>query len=401
MRLKTLSAFVLTLGFAATTLAAPKLAVGPNAVVPDGAPLPAAYTTHDASCDLLGNCGDICPNPSSIFIGDMGYDIAAGVFYAIDVVTPDGIFTIDGSCVTGAEGAFAGVSQRGCAYDNTNGVIYTNSWNDQTIWYVDTDYNVIGSSFQGESFAGAAVDEANGLLYCSTNASPDQIIEYSINADASPTATGNRWDIPWQEFSDGYSAASLEYDDCSETFILVNQDANAAEYFSLDGGNLVAAGSCPLPASFAWGFGLDFASVTLKVADVAAFACDFPILEVEPDAAICGGGDVPDFRISYVAATNTFVNVFGGGFGAQVSNNTGRTVSKRVWLSIDQPAQTVPLGPARNFPAGSSMFYGGVDTHPALAPGAYSGSINIGDVPGGTPDASAAFSTDVVNAGIQ
>ena len=132
------------------------------------------------------------------------------------------------------------------------------------------------------------MDEENQLLYCSTNSNPDELIEYSINADASVTATGNRWPIPWQEVSTGNASASLEYDDCSQTFISINQDANAVEYFQIQSGNLVGTGSCLLSLGFGWGFGLDFASLELKVADIESLSCDFPVVSIEPDDAICG-----------------------------------------------------------------------------------------------------------------
>ena len=152
MRSKTVSTLFLPLVFTASALGSPRLAVGPNAVVPDGAPLPLAYNNHGAGCNALGTCGSICPSLGSVFIGDMGYDIAAGQFYVIDVNSAFSIFTMDGNCALGPEFQTPGQPQRGCAYDNSNGVIYTNSWVDQKLWYYDTSYNLIGSESLKENW---------------------------------------------------------------------------------------------------------------------------------------------------------------------------------------------------------------------------------------------------------
>ncbi len=164
------------------------LAVGPDAVVPAGAPLPHSHVPQvDAACDNLGLCGVIRPSADTGFIGDFAYDIANDRFAVVDVpVGGDGVFWMDGqSCAVGDYVAYAGVSQRGCAIDNDNGVVYTASWNDGTIWRLDLYFNVLGSQFFHESYAGLAVDEAGKMLYAVTSSRPDELIAYAIQPDGS------------------------------------------------------------------------------------------------------------------------------------------------------------------------------------------------------------------------
>ena len=386
---------------APAAFAAGSLAHGPNAVVPDGAPLPAPYVAHaDAACDNLGTCGVICPSGGSVFIGDFAYDLANDRFAVIDVTSPDGIFWMDAStCVVESYGDYAGISQRACGYDNVNSVIYTASWNDETIWRLDDDFNVLGSQFFGEGYAGLPVDEDGTRLFAATNASPDMLIEYSIEPDGSVTPTGESWAFPWGGFSDDFSAASLEYDDCSETFMSINQDANTMEYFQIQGGALVNTGYCPLPLSFGWGFGLNFASVDLKVADIASFACDFPIISVEADEAICGSGEIPDLTIRYDPIMSTAVQGYVLPYGAKIKNNTDQTLTRTVWVELDFPHAKVDLG-SYDFAPGTNQLYGNAGPLPMPA-GTYVGQAHLAESFQGTPEASDDISYDVVNPGIE
>jgi len=395
------NALILATAIVSPAFGATEIAVGPNAVVPDGAPLPESYVTHDEdACDLLGQCGVICPNAASVFIGDFAYDASTGGFVVVDVVTPDGIFRMDsGACNITDYASYAGVSQRGCGIDNDTGNVYTGSWNDQTIWQLDNDFNVLGSQNFGEPFAGIAVDEAARMLYAVINASPDQLVEYAILDDGSLEPSGNRWEVPWQAFSDGFTAAALEFDDCSSTFMSINQDANAMEYFRLEGGALVGAGSCDLPLGFGWGFGLDFANVDLKIADIGAFSCDFPVETVEPDAAICGGGDIADLTLRYNSLASFAVRGENMPFGASIRNNTDGTLNRQLWVTLNNPPLTVPLG-FFDFAPGGSDLYGAGGPIP-LPPGTYNATMNIGEAAGGTPDASADFSFILNRPGVQ
>ncbi len=382
-------------------LAASNLAVGPNAVVPAGAPLPHSYVPQaDAACDNLGLCGEICPSGSSIFIGDFAYDIANDRFAVVDVPAADGIFWMDGqSCAVGDYVAYAGLSQRGCGIDNDNGVVYTGSWNDSTIWRLDLNFNVLGSQYFGEAYAGLAVDEAGEMLYAMTNASSDELIAYAIQPDGSVQPTGDRWTIPWGGPSDGYSSASLEYDDCSGTFMSINQDANTIEYFQIQSGALINVGYCALPLGFGWGFGLNFATVELKVADIQAFACPFPVMGVQPEDMICGGGEVPDLSIRYDPLTSTAVRFYNMPAGALVRNNTDAALTRVMWAHLDFPAFDLLLG-SYTFPPGQSQVY--ENAGPITVPtGTYSGQLNLSETFMGTPDASSGFSFDITNKGIQ
>ncbi len=368
-------------------MALPQLAVGPNAVVPDGAPLPVARASANAACDSLGECGRICPSPGSSMIGDFGYDTTHDRFAVVDVTRPDGVFWMDPqSCTVMDYAAYAGVSQRGCAVDNDNGSVYTAGWNDETIWHLDHAFGVLGSQFFGEAYSGLAVDEANRLLYAVTNASCDELIEYAIEADGSVTATGNRRAVPWATFSNGHSSASLEYDDYSGTFMIINQDSNSMEYFQLQAGELVSVGACRLPLYKGWGFGLDFATVELRVANARFLACDFPVIAMEPDEMICGGGSLPDFVISYDALVSSFVAGGGGPIGAVVRNNTDMGHKKALWLTV--MGRDLPVGTAVTFPPGESSYYAGVVNQGAPIPaGDHFAVLNLGDAVGGPVDA--------------
>ncbi len=378
------------------------VAVGPDAVVPDGTPLPATRAGAESICDEIGLCGAICPSPYTVFIGDFAYDSANARFAVIDVGTPAGVFWMDGaSCAISQHVASAGPSQRGCAYDNDTGVVYVAGWNDHTIHRLDSNFSLLGSQALGEAYAGLAVDEQHRLLYAISIAGFDELIEYAINGDGSVTPTDRRWDVPWGGFSDGSASAALEYDDCSQTFMSVNQDAGTMEYFRLQANELVNTGFCPLPQGMPWGFGLDFASVELKVSDIASLSCDFPVESVEPDDAICGGGIGPEFDISYGAMTQLFVGSGGGPASVLVRNLTDQSAQKVLWLSAP-PNIVVPLGVASTFPPGSNWFYTGVDELPPfVAPGDYSGTVNLGDAVGGAADASVPMSFTVVAEGLE
>jgi hypothetical protein len=384
------------MGMSVPALAASQIAIGPNAVVPDGAPLPVARATANAACDNLGECGRICPSGGSLFIGDFAYDLTHDRFAVIDVSSSASIFWMDAqTCKIGNYGAYVGDSQRGCAIDNDDGSVYTASWSDDTIWHLDSSFNVLGSQYFGEGYAGLAVDEANRLLYASTNGDPDELIEYAIQGDGSVSATGNRWMIPWATFSNGFSTASLEFDDCSSTFMIINQDSNSMEYFQLQGGNLVSVGACTLPVGFGWGFGLNFATVELKVADIASFFCDFPVISVAPDEMICGGGELPDFVISYDPLASAFIGSGGGPIGAVVRNNTDMAHAKALWVTV--MGQEMPLGNAVLFPPGPSTFYAGVEDQGIQIPaGDYTAYLNLGDAVGGPADATTEF-TAIIN----
>ena len=376
------------------------VAVGPDAVVPYGGPMPASYVVNvDAACDNLGVCGEICPSGASAFVGDFAYDIANGRFAVIDVTSPDGIFWMDASsCEIGDYGSFAGISQRGCAIDNGTNIIYTGGWNDYTIWRVGFDFDVLGSQYIGEDYAGLAVDEENELLYATTNTSSDELIRYTINEDGSVAPTGERWSIPWRGFSDGYSAAALEYDDCSSTFMIINQDANTMEYFQIQGGDLINVGHCGLPLGFGWGFGLNFATVELKVADVASFACDFPVFSVEPEEMICGGGEIPDFTLRYDPLITTAVRFFKLPWGAKVKNNTDQTETRVLWVELDLPAVSMPVG-TYSFAPGSNQVYDNFGPI-ALPKATYSATAYLGRSFMGTPEAESEFEFSVTYKGI-
>jgi hypothetical protein len=401
MLLNKVSVAILVAIPALPAFAASNLATGPNAVVPAGAPLPSSYVPQaNAACDNLGLCGEICPDGSTIFVADFAYDIANDRFAVVDVPSVDGIFWMDGkSCAVSDYTAYAGISQRGCALDNDNGVVYTGSWNDLTIWRLDMNFRVLGSQYIGESFAGLAVSEEDDLLYAATNAETDELIEYAILVDGSLDATGNRWPMPWGGFSDGYSAASLEYDDCSQTFISINQDANTAEYFQLQGDSLVNVGYCALPLGFGWGFGLNFSTVELKVADIQSFACPFPVISIEPDEMICGGGEVPDLSLRYNPLTSTAIRFYKMPSSVFVKNNTEGPLTRVLWAHLDFPAFDLYLG-TYLFHPGESQIY--ENAGPITVPtGTYRGQVHLSETYMGAPDASADFSFYIKNKGIQ
>ncbi len=181
--------------------------------------------------------------------------------------------------------------------------------------------------------------------------------------------------------------------------MIINQDANAIEYFRLEGGELAGAGACDMPLGFGWGFGLDFANVDLKIADIGAFACDFPIETIEPDPAICGGGEVPDLKIRYSSLVGFAVRGFSVPFGAGVRNNTAGALTRELWVTLNKPPATLPLG-SYTFAPGSNQMYTNAGTIP-LPPGTYEATLNIGESVGGTPDDSADFSLAVEKPGVQ
>ncbi len=380
--------------------AATDLAIGPNAVVPAGAPMPASHLPGaQAACDHLGICGAICPSGGSFFVADFAYDKANDRFAVIDVTSPDGIFWLDAaSCQIGDYGSFAGVSQRGCAIDNISGIIYTASWNDHTVWRLDKGFNVLGSQLFSEDFGGLALDEERSRLYAATTADPDELIEYEIGLDGEITPTGERWPIPWGAFNDGYSTASLEYDDCSETFMAINQDANEVEYFKLQGSSLVSTGHCPLPGGVGWGFGLDFARATLSVADIASHSCDFPIVSLAPDGAICGGG-IDDLAMRYEPLLSTAVQGYAIPYGATINNGTDAALTRTLWIELDSPPVQVSLGPLF-LPPGSSRLFGFAGALP-MPIGTYSGSAHLGTSFMGEPEASTSFEFDLAAPGLQ
>ncbi len=382
------------------TLAGGRLATGPNDVVPGGAPLPTRHAPGaEEACDHLGVCAAICPSASSIFLADFAYDLGNQRFAVVDVNTPDGIFWMDAStCATERYGSFAGISQRGCGYDNRSGVVYVAGWNDQTIWRVDEEFAVLGSQTMGEAFAGLAVDEEGSRLFAATSGSPDELIEYTIGGDGSVSPTGRRWRIPWAGASDGHSTSSLEYDDASATFISINQDAATIEYFQLQSGDLVNTGQCALPLAFGWGFGLDFTAVQLAVADVAAFACNFPVALVEPNAAIIGATP-PDLAIRYDPIASVAVEGFALPYGAQVDNNTDEALARNVWLELEAPRVYVDLG-SFSFPPGTTQLNGSVGPLP-MRPGSYTSRAHLSRSFAGTPEASAEIDFDIVAAGLQ
>lgn len=393
---------VASLGAAVPAFAVQHVAEGPNAMVPAGAPLPELTARCDTACDNLGECGSICPSPATVFIGDFAYDQANNRFAVIEVVNPDGIFWMDADdCTIGLHGTFSGVSQRGCGYDNDTGIVYSASWNDNMIWWLDDEFNVLGNAQFGEGYAGLAVDETNRLLYATTNSYVDELIEYNIQGNGAVAPTGNRWIVPWRGFSNGYSTASLEYDDCSKTFMMINQDANTMEYFQLQGGNLVNISYCALPLGVGWGFGLNAESVELKVADVSSLACFFPIISVEPEEIICGGGAVPDLRIAYQSLSSKFVGSGGGPIGVSVHNNTSGILEKVLWMNIAHRL-TVPLGNPASFPPGVSTFYAGVEDQGVRVPaGEFPAQILIGDEFLGPADDTTDILLEVVVPGIQ
>ncbi|MAE71919.1 MAG: hypothetical protein CME06_15815 [Gemmatimonadetes bacterium] len=386
--------------FVAQAPAATDLAIGPNAVVPAGAPLPAAYRPRaTAACDHLGVCGTICPSGGSFFIADFAYDKANDRFAVIDVTSPDGIFWLDAaSCQVGQYGSFAGVSQRGCAIDNLSGIVYTAGWTDHEVWRVDEGFNVLGSQSFEEDFGGLAVDEDGSRLYAATTADPDELIEYEIGLDGEITPSGRRWPIPWGAFSDGFSAASLEYDDCSGTFMAINQDANEMEYFKLQGSSLISTGHCPLPGGIGWGFGLDFARVTLSVADIASYSCDFPIVSLAPDGAVCGGG-IDDLALRYEPLLSTAVQSYAIPYGARINNRTNAALTRTLWIELDAPPIQVNLGPLV-LPPGSSRLFGFAGPLP-MPVGTYSGSAHLGTSFMGEPEASTDFEFELARPGLQ
>ncbi|MAE71673.1 MAG: hypothetical protein CME06_14545 [Gemmatimonadetes bacterium] len=379
----------------------PRFATGPNEVVPEGAPLPTPSPRMEASCDHLGLRGTICPKPRSAFVADFAYDRRNDRFAALDVVSPGGVFWMGAeSCEIDRYVSFDQISQRGCAYDNDSGTVYVAGWSDNTLYRLDPELVAVGSQTIAEPIAGLAVDEERDLLYASTNSDPDELIEYSIVEDGSVSPTGRRWPVPWGGYSETHSTASLEYDDCSGTFMMINQDANTMEYFQLREGDLVRKANCALPLGVGWGFGLNSATVELTVTDVAAFSCDFPVLGIEPDDAICGDGALADFVATYEELASLFVGNDGGPLAVKVRNNTGRDATKVLWLSV-APSTDIPLSQATVFPPGSHIFNTGVlGTDLTVPEGEYLGTINLGGAIGGPADASAAVGFTIVAPGV-
>ncbi len=177
----------------------------------------------------------------------------------------------------------------------------------------------------------------------------------------------------------------------------INQDTDTIEYFQIQSGALVNVGYCALPVGDGWGFGLDFATVKLKVVDNLAFP--FPVFDVQPEDMICGGGEVPDLTIRYIPLTSTAVRFYNMPSGALVTNNTDGALTRVMWAHLDFPAFDLLLG-TYTFPPGESQVYenAGPITLPA---GTYRVQLNLSETFVGTPDASSDISFNITNKGIQ
>jgi hypothetical protein len=357
-----------------------------------------------ALCEEVDGGGGICPGGSSVFVADLAYSSDRHRFAAVDVpFKGDGIFWMDaGDLGLSGYSSYAGVSQRGCAFDGSTGTLYTSGWNDQTLWRLDQDFGVLGAWFLGENVAGLAVDEGARRLYASTNDAVDEIVEFALEEDGSATPTGGRWAIPWILGADGFAAAALEYDDASGTFVLVNQDAGSVEYFELREDELVPVSACEPPGESPWGIGLDFSAVELALVDAGAHACDFQLRRVEPDSSIVGGAEPSGWVVADLRIASAVVGSAGGPLGLEVRNHGGEPVERALWLTLDAaPELVLPLSSAL-FPAGASVLYTGVlpVDAPVLPPGSYTGWIHLGEDQGAPPDASAHLLVELVAPGL-
>lgn len=357
----------------------------------------------DAACDNLGLCGNVTgPGGTAAFLGDFAFNCNTLEFAVTEVGGTDNLFTMSEDCVETGFGYHDPVlyaSGRGLAYHQDEDVYFASSWNWYTTYALDTGFNVIATTYDGMAGAGNAVDEENGFLYQSTNSSPDQLVEYTINADYTVTQT-QLWDIPWACGSDGYDSASLDYDDASGYFFIINQGFNALEWFSLSGGALVSEGCCYLSGiSFGWGFGTT--DEVVKITDIAAFYPPFPVYDVEaPLEGKCGGEPIP-WRITYSGFCEEGVNGCGFPIAATVKNNTLAAETKIIYVTTNPPSGKLVLDTA-SFPIGTNTWYGCIPINMLSIPsGTYDLLLVVADSPGSVPDAEDEFTVILNDAGLQ
>ena len=359
----------------------------------------------DASCDNLGTCGTIYgPASDGVFLGDFAFNCNTREFAVTEVGGGDNFFTMTEDCDESGSYFYHDpslyYSGRGLGYHQFEDVYFASSWNWYTTYALNTNFEVIASTYDGGAGAGNAVDEENGFLYQTTNSDPDMLVEFTINGDYTITATGNSWSVPWACGSDGYDMASLDYDDNSGYFFCINQYSNSLEWFSLSGGNLVSEGCCPLSGiSLGWGFGSN--GETVKVADVSSFAAPFPVYDVDaPLSGKCEGGPA-DWMLSYNALTDEGVNGCGVPISATVKNNTGAPAAKFIWVTTDPPSASLSLG-SFTFADGSNSWYGCIPVNKLNIPsGTYDLLLAIGDTVGGAADDMDDFSATLVDPGVQ
>ena len=240
--------------------------------------------SSNANCSNSGLWANVTPpSGSGVFLADFAYNANISQYAVLEVGGSDEIFrvTTSGSVVSGSgvHPPSWNASGRGCAYHNWDDVYFCSSWNWYYTYALDSSFNVIASTSDGWAGAGNAVDEQGQRLFQSVNGSPDYFVEYHINGNNTVTQT-RYWQIPWGCGSDGYDTASLNYDDEYEYFYMINQYANAIEWFYLSGNYMYWAGCCTLSGvAFGWGFGIG-PSMTFKVVDISSFAPPFPIYTI-------------------------------------------------------------------------------------------------------------------------
>ncbi len=364
-----------------------------------------SLSDNDSPCDNLGLCGNVYgPSGDGVFLGDFAFNCNTLEFAVIEVGGGDYIFTMTDDCSESGSYYYKDpslyYSGRGLGYHQFEDVYFASSWNWYTTYALNTSFEVIASTYDGIAGAGNAVDEANNFLYQTSNASPDMLYEYTINQDYTITSTGRSWSVPWGGSSDGYSMASLAYDDNSGYFFMINQDANALEWFSLTGGSLINEGYCHLSGiSFGWGLGLT--NDIAKVADIESFYPPFPVYDVE--APLQGHCEPPDdWSIRYVGFLDEAVNRCGVPIGATVRNNTGSPVAKVLWITQDPPCWAYLSMGEFTFEPGDNTWYGCVPVNEL--PGQaieYHVRIHVGDVAGGTSDDHDNFVVTLHKAGVQ
>ncbi len=359
----------------------------------------------DAPCDNLGLCGNVVgPAGDCVFLGDFAFNCNTYEFAVTEVggTSGDNFFTMSEDCVETGFGYHDPVlyaSGRGLGYHQEEDVYFTSSWNWYTTYAMDSGFNVIATTVDNMAGAGNAVDEENGYLYQSTNSSPDQIVQYTINPDYTVNYVA-AWDVPWACGSDGYDMASLSYDDASGYFFCINQGFNALEWFSLSGGVLVSEGCCYLSGiSFGWGLGTT--DEVAKIADIATFYPPFPVYDVEAPVEGKCGVEPPPWRITYSAFCDEAVNGCGVPVAATVKNNTAGAETKIIYVTTDPPSGKLVLDTA-SFAVGNNTWYGCIPVNMISIPsGTYDLLLVVADSPGSVPDASDDFSVTLNDPGIQ
>ena len=114
----------------------------------------------------------------STWIGDWAADGAfnplTGNFWRVNVGGDNCLYELDpvakvatGNSICGSP--WAGISQRGVAYDVAGDTYFVGGWNEGVIYHIDSDGEVIDSSFVGLSISGLAYNPDNGHLLVMQN----------------------------------------------------------------------------------------------------------------------------------------------------------------------------------------------------------------------------------------